>query len=99
MFRLIISGPTRSDCTAPYDVVLDRAYTVAEFIETVLQQKDEWGYIIIRQRPPVSWFDYPRCEYRCGELLSKLPDLYSDQLVKLAEADGGWTRMDYILYV
>ena len=41
MFRLIISGPTRSDCTAPYDVVLDRAYTVAEFIETVLQRKDE----------------------------------------------------------
>lgn len=49
MFRLIISGPTRSDCTAPYDVVLDRAYL--------------------------------------------------DQHVKLAEADGGWTIMDYILYV
>ena len=99
MFRLISSGPIRSDCTVPYDVILDRAYTVAEFIETVLQRKDEWGYIMIHQRPPVSRFDYPRCEYRYGELLSKLPDLYLDQTVKLAEADGGWTAMDYILYV
>ena len=47
MFRLIISGPTRSDCTSPYDVALDRAYTVAEFIETVLQRKDELGYIMM----------------------------------------------------
>ena len=60
MFRLISSGPTRSDCTAPYDVVLYRAY---------------------------------------GELLSKLPDVYLYQPVKLAEADSGWTAMDYILYV
>ena len=99
MFRLIKSGLERSDCTAPYDVVLDRDYTVAEFIETVLQRKDEWGYIMIHWSPQIYRFDYPRCEYRYGKLLSKLPDVYLNQPVKLAEAEGGWTAMDYIIYV
>lgn len=35
MFRFIDAGPTGGDYTAPYDIMLDRKYTVGEFIDTV----------------------------------------------------------------
>ncbi len=99
MFKLSQNGPTRGDCTASYFVDLDKEYTVSEFIKTVLTRNDEWGYIKIHQRPPVSYFDYPKCEYRYGKLLSKLPDKYMDKTIKLVEGDGGWSAMDYVLYL
>lgn len=99
IFNLTFKGPERGDCTAPYWVELDKKYTVEEFIQTVLTRKDEWGCIRIHQRPPVSRFDYPACNYRYGKLLTNLPKEYLDKTIKFAEADGGWTRMDYVLYL
>ena len=99
MFDLTFKGPERGDCTAPYWVELDKDYTVEEFIQTVLTIKYEWGYIKIHQRPPVSFFDYPECEYRHGKLLTNLPQEYLYKPVKFAEAAGGWSRMDYVLYL
>ena len=43
MFRLVSSGPERSDCTAPYDVVLDRAYTVDKF-KKILDSLSDHGF-------------------------------------------------------
>ena len=31
------------DCTADYEVILDKQYTVREFVSFVLSQKDEWA--------------------------------------------------------
>ena len=43
MFKLIQTSDIRGDCTASYDVQLDKEYTVTEFLETVLTQKaDNW---------------------------------------------------------
>lgn len=99
MFKLSQNGPTRGDCTANYFVDLDKEYTVSEFIKTVLTRTDEWGRISIYQRPPALYIYYPVCEYKHGELLSKLPDEYINKTIKLVEGDGGWTRMDYLLYL
>lgn len=96
MFRIEQCGPERGDCTAPCEVILDKEYLVREFIEEVLKRKEEWGYIGIKSDK--SFFGDPNCEYRHGKLLGTLPG-YMSRKVKSVTADGGWSRMDYILEV
>lgn len=97
MFKLVQSGPTGGDCTAPYDVLLNGEYTVEQFIHDVLLDEREWGRIGIYDSRSI--FGNPSCEYRYGELVSKLPDEYLKLNVTKARASGGWSLMDYILTV
>ena len=39
MFRLFQCMPTRGDCTAEYEVDLDKEYTLQEFIDAILTNK------------------------------------------------------------
>lgn len=98
MFELRYVGPTGSDCTAPYDVILNGEYTVAEFIKDALLRPREWGYIGIRNnRVRYAIFGDPNCAYSDGKLLSNLPDEYLTRKVISATASGGWSRMDFLL--
>ena len=107
MFKFIEKGPERGDCTAPYKIELDKKYTVLTFIQEVLRNKpNEWGYIGIKSHDPDGlFFGKPRIEYRGGEVLGgieNMPIYFVELLttnVKSASADGGWTRMDYLLEV
>lgn len=90
-------GPLGGD--TPYRVDFYRKCTVREFIESVLC-RDEWGYIgIYSTEPDGVFFGKPNCEYRRNYLKSHLPDEYLDRKIKKAKADGGYSRMDYILYL
>jgi hypothetical protein len=99
MFRLSQVGPERSDCTCSFAVGLDNAYTVGEFISTVLAgRSDEWGYVGIKKDD--SLFGEPRCEYYHGKL--KTENLSSDILSKKVigvSADGGWGNMNYLIVI
>lgn len=99
MFKMIKTGPTRSDCSAPYDVILDKEYTVREFIETVLKENSgEWGEVYYHTNKDISVFDSPKCTYRYGKLISEpLPEEYLNKTIKKVIADGGWTNMDYLI--
>ena len=91
------SGPY-GDETSKYDVRLKKEYTVKEFVEKVLLNKDEWGYIGIYKRCEI--FGKPNCEYWKGKLTTNpLPEEYLDKKIRECKASGGWTRMDYILYL
>jgi hypothetical protein len=96
MFKMYRAGQVRGDCTAPYDVELDKEYTVSEFVNTVLTRK-EWGYIGIYCKGEI--FGKPKCEYRGDKLLYALPDNVLNKKVIKVKADGGWSRMDYLLWV
>ena len=96
MFRLYQTGPTRGDCTSPYEVTMDKEYTVNEFIQEIFTRK-EWGYIGIYSFN--DFFGDPKCEYRDDELLYSLPNEYLNKKVVKAKADGGWSRMDYLLWI
>jgi hypothetical protein len=74
---------------------MDKEYTVNEFIQEVLAQ-EEWGYIGIYS--PNKIFGDPKCEYRDDKLLYSLPDEYLNKKVIKVTADGGWSRMDYLLW-
>lgn len=99
MFTMKASTQMGSDCTCGYDVLLDREYTVEDFVNTVLIEKNnEWGYIGIYK--PHKIFGDPCCEYRYGMLSAKsLPAEYLQKKIIKVSASGGWTRMDYILWI
>jgi len=99
MFKLLQAGREGGDCTAPYDVKLDKEYTVKEFVDAVLTRDSEWGYIGIIYRDAKSVFGDPHCEYSHGELLYNLPEEVLNRKVNYVNAHGGWSRMDYRLYL
>lgn len=91
------NGYVRGDQTSSYEVILDKQYTVKEFIEEVLTNRSgEWGYIGIYSKN--AFFGKPNCEYKWGKLITEpLPEKYMNKVIKEVKGDGGWTRMDYIL--
>lgn len=95
--KLKQSSVVRGDETASYSVELEKQYTVNEFIIEVLSNAGEWGYIGIKCKN--TFFGNPKCEYKWGKLISNLPEDYLSKKVISVEADGGWSRMDYLLVV
>ena len=64
MFKFESITPVRGDCTRGYDIVLDKEYTVEEFIETVFKElSGEWGYFSIHNEE-----GEPCCEHSYGKL-------------------------------
>lgn len=99
MFELVQKSSIRSDCTASFDVKLDKPYTVDLFIDEVLSSRpNEWGYIGIF-KPGISYiFGDPNCEYRYGKIITdRLSDDILCKVIKEIRADGGYSRMDYII--
>ena len=96
MFEMYIVGDIGGYCTARYDIILDKSYTVNEFINAVLTN-NEWGCIGIYCKGTV--FGKPCCRYNRDKLLSRLPDNTLSKKVVKARATGGWSQMDYILWI
>lgn len=98
MFKMIQTRPEGSDCTAPYDVILDKTYTVEEFVKTVLENKpNEWGFIGVYKKGVI--FGVPYVEYTHGVLVNTFPENYLSKTIKTVKASGGWSRMDYWLWL
>lgn len=99
-FELTPAGPVGSDCTAPYNVRLNREYTVAEFIEDALSSWDlgTWGNIRVIYDRAMSDRG-PACNYRNGCLLSTIPAEWLAMKVISGVAVGGWSCMDYVIKV
>lgn len=98
MIKLTQCTPTGGDCTAGYSVKMDKEYTVKEFVDEILKNANEWGYIGIFKEGQ-AWYERgtPHCEFRRSELITKLPDEIMDKIIVNAKASGGWSRMDYLL--
>ena len=102
MFILTPRGPTSSDCTAPYEVLLDKEYTVETFINAVLTTNpDDWGHIGIANKLETTTgqvYGNPTCEYCKGHLTTDpLPSEVLSQTVASVKARGGYTLMDYLI--
>lgn len=97
MIKLKQNTKTFGDSTAGYLVILDKEYTVDEFVNEVLT-KNEWGYIGIYYEN-MHWFESgnPKCEYKWNKLISKLPDDILNKKISSVTAHGGWSNMDYLL--
>lgn len=103
VFRFIQTTPVSGDCICGYGIILDREYTVKDFIDTVLTERTyEWGYIGIYDQSDFvgRHFGNPNVEYSHGKITTDnfTEDILSKE-VKDVSASGGWSRMDYILKV
>ena len=95
--KLSQNSKVRGDETASYSVELEKLYSVCSLIDEILSREKEWGYIGIECSNEI--FGNPKCEYRYGELVSKLPEEYLSKTIVSVKAHGGWSRMDYRLVV
>lgn len=87
------------DCTAWYEITDYKSDTVKGLIDEILQNNREWGDIKILDGPDAKWWDCPKCEYRYGTLVSRLPDELLCKKIKSVKANGGWTCMNYYVSV
>lgn len=101
MLKFRKAGKERSDCTAPYDVELDKEYTVGQLVDVILSRAGtlrEWGYIGIYDGESI--FGNPKCEYADARLgTGSMPSEFLAKKVIKVKADGGWSRMDYLIWV
>ena len=103
MFKMIYKQ-SLGDATDVYDIEFDKSILVGDFAGYVLQNKtNEWGTIHIRQ-PGESFIDSLQSsvylEYQKGNVVSdNLPESICNKKIVSATANGGWSRMDYMLIV
>ena len=95
MFRLVKTGGPFGDSTYNYNVVTDKLYTVKEFINEILMNKKEWGYVRIGK----NFAGKKVCEYRHGSIVFLDESVDMGKTIKSGWANGGWSAMDYFLEV
>lgn len=88
--KLISTGGPYGDACCSYDFVLSREMTLKEFVDLIIQDKDEWGDVRL------GWFDDPLLEYSHGKVKFFVSDL-DFMIKKVGKAHGGWSNMDYIV--
>lgn len=104
--KFIQTHAAGGDCIAPYDVILDKSYTVAEFIREVLTTRsNEWGEFEIRRKGSC-WLDgMAVVEYRYGKLENRdrekteIPQRMASLPIEEVKARGGWSAMSYVLII
>lgn len=104
MFKLIQTCEPRGDSTTSFDVQLDKVYTLREFLEAILTYKtDESGACYMMVRSKRLFWQNPSCEYRngsrTGTTWANILMRYGDRHISQVKADGGWTRMDYYIWL
>ena len=95
-------GRMSGDGTTPFVVTGYRAKTIVEFVNEVLENKQEWGYIEVEHEkvanPKLFSFLYcHRIEYRYGKLIKDIPSEWQNREIAKIQACGGWSRMDYYI--
>ena len=91
-------GPQGSDCTGSYYITPKKSFTVRDFVNAVIADTREWGYIGIAA--PRATFGNPNIEYKWGELITaNFPDEILNKQVLELSGSGGWSRSDYILKI
>ena len=95
---ICVDGPF-GDGMYSYDVVINKKdATVSDLINYVVNKKGDWGYIGIEGITDVS--DFNAFEYRWGEIVNDgIPEQLKDKPIRLIKAHGGWSCMDYRIFL
>lgn len=92
---------TRGDETSSYNVTVQKEnVTLREFINYLItERKGDWGYVNIQAAGNPWHSPTYQVEYRWGKIVSdNIPDDIKDKIIpSVLFADGGWSRMDYVI--
>ena len=111
MIELVHKRGPFGDCSSNYEVLFPEGWTVADFVRYVAYhyaiEKDEWGRVYFGHWD--GFLDYNGRQKTCSfydgisgndtEKSRKMfTDNHSKKLIKV-EANGGWSNMDYYLFI
>ena len=99
-------GEIHGDCTSSVYFELKGDPTVKQLCDDILTNVNEWGYIGIAEKTG-GLFGDPHIQYFNGKYVDanrhlidfNLPEEIANSKVRDVEANGGWSRMDYLLYL
>lgn len=96
LLKFIRTSKIFGDESSTYDVQINKDNTtVKDIIEYILSQNDEWGFIYIN-----NFLSSKRIEYKYGVIISdNIPSEDKNKIVKIMDASGGWSRMDYRIII
>ena len=93
MFELIYSGKVYPDYTHTFDVLVDRQYTVKEFITEMLETRGmDWGIITVRQG-----YKKRNGEYSRGYITETIKDIDGNSIIKEIHASGCFSNINYVI--
>ena len=87
---------TDGDEISYYETIKFQKLTVSDYIEAIINQASEWGYIDL--------FDYDtnkeeRLEYSHGTRLNDISNEWLDKMVTKIQYCGGWSRGDWRIVI
>lgn len=100
LFKFMCTGGPYGDCSSHYNVEMKQPCTVAQFVAFV-NSKGEWGKVYIN---PKNWLGHDALasfEYNNHGSNKPLaiPPFFHDMRIARIEAHGGWSNMDYFVYL
>lgn len=92
------TGHMGGDCSSAYHIRLLRDFTVKEFVERVLNIKDEWGEIRICAPDGriIAELDFNR-----GDIKREDPEFekFYDRTIESVSGHGGWSASKFLIWV
>lgn len=98
MIDIKATGPMGGDATYPYRALMDKPYTVREFVEEIVSHKHNWG-VIRYTTNTADRFGESLCDYKWGELIGEVDESIASRQVTEACGSGGWSRYDFTLLI
>ena len=98
VIKLKASGHMGGDATYPYDAIMDKPYTVREFVDEVVSGNRNWGVIRYTTSTANRFGEYV-CDYRYGDVIGEIDDGIANRRVTDAWGSGGWSRYDFTLLI
>lgn len=91
-------GSYGGDQTCPYYMEIKKEFTVKDFVNAVISNESEWGYIGINDRESI--FGNPKIKYSHGTIITNnFDEDILNKIVTNISGSGGWTRSDYLLTI
>lgn len=100
LFKFVCTGGPYGDCMSAYRIEIQQPCTIAQFVEFV-NSREEWGAVYIN---PKNWLGQDALasfEYNNHGSNKPLviPPYFHDMRIARIEAHGGWSAMDYRVYL
>lgn len=99
LFKFVRTGGPYGDCMSDYKIECKQR-TIAQFVEFV-NSRHNWGKVYINPKNSLGDYALVKVEYNnhTDNKPLEIPQFFHDMRIERIEAHGGWSAMDYSVYV